>query len=125
MMGVKTTSLLMALLLVTSSFAKPAQSPEPVKVEGGLLKDTVEDGLTIYRGIPYAAPPVGDLPVAGSSASAEMARRARGERVWPRMHAVEFRQSLFEYCLTRTLGFMYLKNAFLSSAGASYAGPLA
>jgi para-nitrobenzyl esterase len=61
MMGVKTTSLLMALLLVTSSFAKPAQSPEPVKVEGGLLKDTVEDGLTIYRGIPYAAPPVGDL----------------------------------------------------------------
>ena len=89
MMGVKTMSLLMALLLVTSSFAKPAQSPEPVKVEGGLLQGTVEDGLTIYRGIPYAAPPVGRSSVAGSSARAKMARRARGERVWPRMHAVE------------------------------------
>ena len=54
-------SLLMALLLVSSSFAKTVQSPEPLKVEGGLLQGTVEDGLTIYRGIPYAAPPVGDL----------------------------------------------------------------
>jgi para-nitrobenzyl esterase len=34
---------------------------EPVKVEGGLLKGTVEDGLTIFRGIPYAAPPIADL----------------------------------------------------------------
>ena len=47
MMGVKTMSLLMALLLVSSSFAKPVQYPEPVKVEGGLLQGTVEDGLTI------------------------------------------------------------------------------
>ena len=54
-------SLLMALLLVSSSFAKPVQSPQPVKVEGGLLQGTIEEGLTIYRGIPYAAPPVGDL----------------------------------------------------------------
>ena len=47
MMGVKTMSLLMALLLVSSSFAKPVQYPEPVKVEGGLLQGTAEDGLTI------------------------------------------------------------------------------
>jgi para-nitrobenzyl esterase len=32
-----------------------------VKVEGGLLQGTVEDGLRVYRGIPYAAPPTGDL----------------------------------------------------------------
>lgn len=38
-----------------------AVSAEPVKVEGGLLQGTVEDGLRVYRGIPYAAPPVGDL----------------------------------------------------------------
>ena len=31
------------------------------KVEQGLLKGTIEDGLTIYRGFPFAAPPVGDL----------------------------------------------------------------
>jgi para-nitrobenzyl esterase len=38
-----------------------AQAPAPVKVEGGLVQGTAEDGLTVYRGIPFAAPPVGDL----------------------------------------------------------------
>ncbi|HWR14933.1 MAG TPA: carboxylesterase family protein [Terriglobales bacterium] len=33
----------------------------PIKVEGGLLQGTSEDGLTVYRGIPYAAPPMGDF----------------------------------------------------------------
>src|SRR5690242_7687431 len=32
-----------------------------VKVESGLLEGTSEGGLTVYRGIPFAAPPVGDL----------------------------------------------------------------
>jgi para-nitrobenzyl esterase len=34
---------------------------EPVKVESGLVQGTVEDGLFVYRGLPYAAPPLGDL----------------------------------------------------------------
>ena len=38
-----------------------AQQPAPVKVEGGLLLGTSEDGLAVYTGIPYAAPPVGEL----------------------------------------------------------------
>jgi para-nitrobenzyl esterase len=38
-----------------------AQQPAPVKVEGGQLQGKFEDGLTVYRGIPFAAPPVGDL----------------------------------------------------------------
>jgi para-nitrobenzyl esterase len=33
----------------------------PVKTEGGLVEGTVADGLTIYRGIPFGMPPVGDL----------------------------------------------------------------
>jgi len=56
MRGMKSMSLLVAVLLVSSSFAKPPQTPTPLKVEGGLLQGIVEDGLTIYRGIPYAAP---------------------------------------------------------------------
>ena len=38
-----------------------AQQPEPVRVEGGLVQGTLEDGLTVYRGIPFAEPPIGDL----------------------------------------------------------------
>ncbi|MCG6915553.1 carboxylesterase family protein [bacterium BMS3Abin03] len=38
-----------------------AQLSNPVKVEDGLLQGTYEDGLTVYKGIPFAAPPVGDL----------------------------------------------------------------
>jgi para-nitrobenzyl esterase len=48
-------SLALLLPLCTAVFG------QTVKVEGGLLQGTVEDGLRIYRGIPYAAPPVGDL----------------------------------------------------------------
>ena len=33
----------------------------PVKITGGQIEGAVEDGLTIYRGIPFAAPPVGPL----------------------------------------------------------------
>ena len=38
-----------------------AQQPKPIKVEGGSLQGVVEDGLTVYKGIPFAAPPVGEL----------------------------------------------------------------
>jgi para-nitrobenzyl esterase len=37
------------------------QQPAPVNVEGGVLQGTLEDGLAVYRGIPFAAAPVGDL----------------------------------------------------------------
>src|ERR1017187_3019909 len=38
-----------------------AQTPAPIKVEGGSIQGTPEEGLTVYRGVPFAAPPVGDL----------------------------------------------------------------
>jgi len=38
-----------------------AQQPAPVKVEQGLLQGAFEDGLTVYLGIPFAAPPIGGL----------------------------------------------------------------
>ena len=38
-----------------------AQSPAPVRVEYGLVQGAAEPGLTVYKGIPFAAPPVGDL----------------------------------------------------------------
>lgn len=52
---------LMAVLVVLAMELSAAQQPEPVKVDGGLLQGISEDGLTIYKGIPFAAPPVGEL----------------------------------------------------------------
>jgi para-nitrobenzyl esterase len=48
------------LVLVTVALVR-AQQPAPVKVDEGMLQGTSEDGLSVYKGIPFAAPPVGDL----------------------------------------------------------------
>ncbi len=50
---------MMFMLMIAGSCI--AQQPVPMKVEGGLVQGTSEGGLTAYRGIPFAAPPVGDL----------------------------------------------------------------
>src|SRR5579871_66836 len=48
-------------LAILAAGLAAAQTPARVKVDGGLLQGTSEDGLTVYRGIPFAAPPVGEL----------------------------------------------------------------
>ncbi len=35
--------------------------PEQVKVKQGIVEGTIEDGLRVFKGIPFAAPPLGDL----------------------------------------------------------------
>ena len=60
---------LLALLLALAGLSacsgsdEPAatQSPGVVRVAGGLISGTEVDGIRAYLGIPYAAPPVGDL----------------------------------------------------------------
>jgi para-nitrobenzyl esterase len=48
----------LALLAATAVFGA---QPAPVMTEFGLVQGAAEDGLTVYRGIPFAAPPLGDL----------------------------------------------------------------
>ena len=59
---IKTAKLLTMLLLALSFHAFSQTTPSTVvKINGGLVEGTFENGITIYRGIPFAAPPVGDL----------------------------------------------------------------
>jgi para-nitrobenzyl esterase len=55
----RATLLLVALTVI--SYEGVAGPVESVRVESGVLRGSVEDNLTIYRGIPFAAPPLGEL----------------------------------------------------------------
>lgn len=53
-------SVFLTLLAIPASGGQAA-SPAPVMTEYGLVQGAAENGLTVYRGIPFAAPPVGDF----------------------------------------------------------------
>jgi para-nitrobenzyl esterase len=57
----KNLILLFTMLVILAGGSCTTRQPGQVQVEEGLLQGTVEDGLTVYKGIPFAAPPVGDL----------------------------------------------------------------
>src|ERR1017187_4977593 len=50
-----------AVLAVGTALWLDAATVARVKVEGGLVQGIAGDNLTVYKGISFAAPPVGDL----------------------------------------------------------------
>lgn len=52
---------ILATTLMVCSSQTVAKTPQPVRIESGMVQGTSEEGLTLYRGIPFAAAPVGDL----------------------------------------------------------------
>ncbi len=58
-------TIVLCLLLLVSACKPENETPikEQVKTENGLVKGTFveESGITIFKGVPFAAPPVGDL----------------------------------------------------------------
>ena len=53
--------LLAALAAASVDGVARAQAPAVVKVDTGELQGVVDDGVASYKGVPFAAPPVGDL----------------------------------------------------------------
>ena len=51
----------LGLLLIASLGFGACATAEPVAVDGGYLQGVVADGVRVYKGIPFAAPPVGPL----------------------------------------------------------------
>ncbi|WP_372776166.1 carboxylesterase/lipase family protein [Mangrovibacterium sp.] len=48
-----------AILFLSASCSNP--KPGQVKVEGGWIQGIVTDSMQVFKGVPFAAPPVGDL----------------------------------------------------------------
>jgi para-nitrobenzyl esterase len=59
----RATTLLACLLaaVAAASVDAVARAQAVVKVDTGELRGVVDDGVVSYKGIPFAAPPVGDL----------------------------------------------------------------
>ena len=57
----KNISLLLIFALALSISACTKLQPGQVQVAGGIIEGLITDDLTIFKGIPFAAPPAGDL----------------------------------------------------------------
>jgi para-nitrobenzyl esterase len=58
---IRTSFLSTTFLLLAAAACVRAAAPAPVMTEYGLVQGVAERDLAVYRGIPFAAPPVGDL----------------------------------------------------------------
>lgn len=57
----KYSILWLKVLLAAIPFSGMSQLSGPVKVQEGLIQGAVENGLSVFKGIPFATPPVGEL----------------------------------------------------------------
>lgn len=54
-------SLIWSVTVLALESALPSQILKPVRTDAGLVQGTMENGLAVFKGIPFAAPPLGNL----------------------------------------------------------------
>src|SRR6516162_6512142 len=57
----RTVPPLLLVLIVVASTQMRAAITDPIKTDAGLLSGTVQEGVRVFKGVPFAAPPVGPL----------------------------------------------------------------
>jgi para-nitrobenzyl esterase len=58
---IKNTQFVVAIAILFIMNACSSLPPEQVRVEQGIVQGSLEDGLRVFKGVPFAAPPVGEL----------------------------------------------------------------
>jgi para-nitrobenzyl esterase len=58
---IKLTAIILLLITLPSGVFADEKKPDVIQLNSGPITGKVEDGLRIFLGIPYAAPPVGEL----------------------------------------------------------------
>ena len=75
-------------IFLTSAFAQLAFSQiQTAKVTGGEVQGVVTEGISIFKGIPFAAPPVGDLRWKAPAPVQALDRHQKGGCFRARLHA--------------------------------------
>nr|WP_320160804.1 carboxylesterase/lipase family protein [uncultured Methanoregula sp.] len=59
--GILVLIVILTGLLLVAGCSQKAPGPGTVRTDAGVISGTTENGISVYRGIPYAAPPTGEL----------------------------------------------------------------
>jgi len=59
--GIARNMVFLSIVVLLTSGTNVIGQPKKIKTEGGWIQGTEENGLAIFRGIPFAAPPLGKL----------------------------------------------------------------
>ena len=95
----KLKNTLVAVLALIAAARGLAQQPAPVMTEYGLVQGVAETDLTVYRGIPFAAPPVGDLRWRAPQPAARWAGVRPADKFGPDPYQGDGKGNVSEDCL--------------------------